>query len=103
MSVGIYAAEKKKPQDVYVTAALHFKYAPIEKDEMKYSVDYDALCAEVRRVVSSRHYELIENLALCIAEALKKFAKCQKVTVRIDKPLAARTNNAETIYVSVEI
>lgn len=103
MSVGIYAAEKKKPQDVFVTAKLFFKSAPIEKDEMKYSVDYDALSGEIRRVVALRHYELIENLALHIAEALKKFAKSQKVSVRIDKPLAARKNAAETIYVAVEI
>lgn len=103
MSVGIYAAEKKKPQYVFVTAKLFFKSAPIEKDEMKYSVDYDALSGEIRRVVALRHYELIENLALHIGEALKKFAKCEKASVRIDKPLAARKNAAETIYVAVEI
>jgi len=101
MSVGIYDAEKKKPQDVFVSAKLFFKAAPVEKDEMKFSVDYDALSAEIRRVVALRHYELIENLALKIGEALKKFARCQSVTVRIDKPLAARKNAAETIYVSV--
>ena len=103
MSVGIYDAEKKKPQDVFVTAKLFFRAAPIEKDEMKYSVDYDALSAEIRRVVALRHYELIENLALHIGEALKKFAKCQTVNIRIDKPLAARKNAAETIYVAVNI
>lgn len=103
MSVGIYDAEKKKPQDVFVTAKLFFRAAPIEKDEMKYSVDYDALSAEIRRMVALRHYELIENLALHIGEALKKFAKCQTVNIRIDKPLAARKNAAETIYVAVNI
>lgn len=101
MSVGIYAAEKKKYQTVFVSVYLKFDKAPVEKDEMRYSIDYDVISAEIRRIAAARHYELIENLAYTIGKGLKALAKCQDVKVRIDKPLAAQKNSAETIYVLV--
>ena len=103
MSVGIYAGEKRKLQEVFVTAHLYFAKAPVEKDAMEHSVDYDKLSETIRAVAAERHYELIENLAYHTGEALKKVAHCDRVSVRIDKPLAARKNSAETIYVSVEV
>jgi dihydroneopterin aldolase len=103
VSVGIYSAEKKKKQDLFVTAELFFDDAPIHIDAMEKSVDYDVLCDEIKRVAALRHYELIENLALHIAQHLKITAKCKKAGVRIDKPLAADKNGAKTIFVVIEV
>lgn len=102
-SVGIYAGEKKKKQVIYVSAALFFRHARYHIDKMESSVDYDLLCAEIRKVAALRHYELIENLAFHTARALKKLSHCDRVEIRIDKPLAARKNRAQNISVSVEL
>ncbi len=101
VSVGIYSFEKKKKQDLYISAELSFADSKINRDAMENSVDYDRLSDEIRRVAGARHYELIENLALHLGEALKKMASADSVEIRIDKPLAAKKNQAETIYVVV--
>lgn len=102
-SVGIYANEKKKKQAIYISAMLFFRHADYHIDKMASSVDYDLLCAEIRKVAALRHYELIENLALHIARALKTVSRCHRVEIRIDKPLAARKNRAQNISISVEL
>ncbi len=102
LSVGIYDSEKRKSQMVYISARLILKRRRYDIDEMKNSVDYDLLCAEIKRVAAARHYELIENLALHAGQALKRLADAESVQVRIDKPLAARKNVAETIFVLVD-
>lgn len=102
-SVGIYAAEKRKKQRLWISTTLFFKNAEYHRDEMAASVDYDRLCDEIKRVAALRHYELIENMALNIGQALKALADCDTVEIRIDKPLAARKNGAQSIYVIVDI
>lgn len=102
LSVGIYDAEKRKPQTVYVSARLIVSGTRYDIDDMKNSVDYDLLCNEIKRVAALRHYELIENLALQTGIALKHLAKAKTVQVRIDKPLAAAKNKSDTIYVIVD-
>jgi len=101
-SVGIYTAEKTGKQDIFVSAELFFSDSKIDIDDMKQSSDYDTLCDEIKRVISLRHYELIENMALHVGQGLKKISGCTRASVRIDKPLAANKNGAETIYVVVE-
>lgn len=102
-SVGIYAGEKEEKQTIFVSAVLWFSHLHIDIDEMQQSVDYDKLSDKIRAVAASRHYELIENLALHIAQGLKTMAGAEKVSIRIDKPLAANKNEAESIYVVVEV
>jgi 7,8-dihydroneopterin aldolase/epimerase/oxygenase len=102
-SVGIYSAEKQEKQHIFVSAKLFFDSAPVEIDDMKHSVDYDTLSAEIRRIIALRHYELIENIALHVGQGLKSFSGCSRVSTRIDKPLAAAKNDAQTIYVIVEV
>jgi len=102
-SVGIYAAEKKKKQFLWISAVLNYRHVDYHIDDMSSSIDYDLLCSEIRRVAALRHYELIENLAHHIGQALRKTAQCDSVEIRIDKPLAARKNNAQSIWVVVDV
>ncbi len=102
-SVGIYPTEKQKLQNLFISATLTLKNRPIDIDTMASSVDYDALCDKIRETVKKRHYELIENLALTIAVTLKDASQANAVKVRIDKPLAAKKNCAESIYTIVEV
>jgi len=101
-SVGIYAGEKKKKQLLWISAVLSYRHVGYHIDDMSSSMDYDILCNEIRRIAALRHYELIENLALHAGQALKKLARCDSVEIRIDKPLAARKNSAQSIWVVVE-
>lgn len=100
-SVGIYSGEKKKKQLLWISAVLNYRHAGYHVDDMSASMDYDILCNEIRRVAALRHYELIENLALHIGRALKNLSHCDTVEIRIDKPLAARKNKAQSIWVIV--
>ncbi|MCX7632009.1 MAG: dihydroneopterin aldolase [Turneriella sp.] len=102
-SVGIYPDEKKRKQLLWISAELDAPQADCTSDTMAASVDYDRICSEIRRVATLRHYQLIENLAYHIGVALQKLSASQKVCVRIDKPLAARKNRAQTIAVEVAI
>lgn len=102
-SVGIYPAEKRKLQKLFISATLTIKNKPINIDAMASSVDYDALCGIIRETVEKRHYELIENLALTIALTLKDESQASTVKVCIEKPLAAQKNGAESIYAVVEV
>lgn len=102
-SVGIYTGEKKKKQLLWISAALSYRHAGYHVDDISASMDYDLLCNEIKRVAGLRHYELIENLALHTGQALKKLAQCDSVEVRIDKPLAARKNGAQSIWVVVAV
>lgn len=102
-SVGIYAGEKHEKQAIFVSAELSFSDTRIDIDDMKQSVDYDLLSDKIRSIAAERHYELIENLALNIGKGLKEFAGAARVSIRIDKPLAANKNEAESIYVVVEV
>jgi dihydroneopterin aldolase len=102
LSVGIYDSEKRKRQVVHISATLILHGRRYDIDDMKNSVDYDVLCAEIKAVAAARHYELIENLALHIGRSLKTLADAKSVQIRIDKPLAARKNGAETICVIVD-
>jgi FolB domain-containing protein len=102
-SVGIYKSEKQKRQIIFISVELTFDTIDVTIDDMQQSVDYDEISAEIRRMAGLRHYELIENLAWCIGTTLKTFSKCLTASVRIDKPLAARKNRAETIAVTLEV
>lgn len=103
VSVGIYDAEKQARQDIIVSAQLSIADSQCAIDDMRHSIDYDHISDEIKRVAQVRHYELIENMALHIAQALKALARADKVTVRIDKPLAAEKNGAKTIYVELTV
>ena len=53
------------------------------------TIDYDQVVETTKRIVSKRHYRLIETLAETLASALKEqFAQLESVQIRLVKPLA---------------
>lgn len=102
-SVGIYDFEKSAQQDIFISAYLFFNDSTIDVDSMASSHDYDVLSNAIKSTVAARHYELIENMALCVAKDLKKICNAARVQVKIEKPLAAEKNSAQNIFVEIEI
>jgi dihydroneopterin aldolase len=84
--VGVPRAERAKPQRL----ALNISFWPVADlrdlhDAVKRTVDYSALCQEIKRFVAEQSPRLIETLANQIAaHLLRKFA-IRKVSVEILK------------------
>lgn len=59
-------------------------------DDLSKTVDYAAVCEEVRRVVGKSRYQLIESLAECVVQTCLGFSGVKAVRVTLDKPGAIR-------------
>lgn len=69
--VGVTEEERAQPQRIAVSLVLQPQNAfGSVKDELKGTVDYAALCAEIRQFVSNRQLKLIETLAHEMAQHL---------------------------------
>ena len=61
--------------------------AAAERDNLKQTVDYEALYALIQKVVTVKRYYLLESLAKTIAQGiLTAFTPVAVVTVRVRKP-----------------
>ena len=85
VSVGAYAHERGKPQDVRfnveVTAARPMRPAA----DMRHVLSYDLIMDAIRLVVAREHMALVEALAERIAEFLLAHPRVVSVTVRVEK------------------
>jgi dihydroneopterin aldolase len=85
VSIGAYAHERGKPQDVRfnveVTAARPIRPAA----DMRHVLSYDLIMDAIRLVVAREHIALVEALAERIAEFLLAHPRVVSVTVRVEK------------------
>ncbi len=57
-----------------------------EKDNLKYTINYDEVYHFIENIVHSKKYYLIETIATVIAdELLKQYPKIHKINVRVRK------------------
>jgi dihydroneopterin aldolase len=70
--------------DIEITADLS---SAMQNDNLKRTIDYEAVYAFAREIVTAKKYFLIEALANTIAQGiLKRFTSADSVTVRVRKP-----------------
>lgn len=70
--------------DIEITADLS---SAMQNDNLKRTIDYEAVYALVREIVTAKKYFLIEALANTITQGiLKRFTAADSVTVRLRKP-----------------
>ena len=82
--IGIYAWEKKHPQQVIVDISISLKKMTKEL-KLENSVDYSQICQDLK-CYEHLSFDLIENLAWHIAHAIKSnYANCQAVQISITK------------------
>ncbi|MCC7383013.1 MAG: dihydroneopterin aldolase [Deltaproteobacteria bacterium] len=88
-SIGVYPHERTFHQrlmiDIAVDADLHGAAA---SDDVRQTVDYDRLAAIARDVATDQHHQLIETVAVRIAERVLEAlgARVAAVEVRVAKP-----------------
>ena len=82
--VGIYAAEKKKPQTINVKFRAVFRRGATKT--IKDVVSYETAVVDIRGIVARKHYDLLESLADTIIKHFFKNPRIRRVEVSIEKP-----------------
>jgi dihydroneopterin aldolase len=97
--IGVPAEERAQPQRLTVSMILqpHRSFANLG-DNLARTIDYAAVCAEVRRFVSARQDKLIETLADEMAEHLLRHFAIAQVELELRKFVLP-----ETRYVAVRL
>ncbi|HSG86108.1 MAG TPA: dihydroneopterin aldolase [Candidatus Limnocylindrales bacterium] len=84
---GVEAAERAAPQPFQVDVELLLDLAPAGRDDdLERTADYAAVDREVRRVVTTTSFRLVEALAEAIAKALLAGFPAEEAIVRVTKP-----------------
>lgn len=100
--VGVTEAERRHPQEIAVDLTLHLSLAAAAAtDDLRRTVDYEAVCAAVTDVAAARPYHLIETIAGAIADEVLGTFDVEEVEVRVRKPGALRARDVP--YAAVEI
>ncbi len=100
---GVLESEKKEGQDFLVSTKVRLDYEDtFGTDDLSDTVSYAELAKEVESFAKSRKYNLIETLALKLADnLLDTFEDLREVEITIKKPKAPM--NAEFDYVGVTV
>lgn len=86
---GVLPHERRDGQDFVVDVALEADIAEaVDTDEIAATVDYSAVANAVAAVVSGEPFDLIEKLAVEIAETCLRFDRVLSVDVTVHKPQA---------------
>ncbi len=84
--VGVYDAEREKPQRLLVSVEMASDVATAAvKDDLRWSIDYDAVCKRIESIGKERSWNLIETLAVEIAEAIMREFAPMSVIVEVKK------------------
>ena len=80
------AEEQERPQPFQVDLELFVDLATAgATDVLADTVDYGAICDQVREAVASEHHQLLERLAQRIAEICRTDPRVQAVVVEVRK------------------
>ncbi|HEY8199851.1 MAG TPA: dihydroneopterin aldolase [Actinomycetota bacterium] len=100
---GVLPHEKERGQwfVLDVTARLDLAGAGRD-DDLAQTVDYGVLAREVRTIVESERYDLIEALAERVAAAVLERPAAQSATVRVAKPCPPMGVDVSSVWVEIE-
>ncbi len=100
---GVLTHEQEKAQVFRVDATVFSDFGPAaESDDLSDTLDYSMLAMEVREVVGSESYKLIETVATRVSEALMSHPQVTRSIVTIHKPDAPMDVVFEDVSVTVE-
>ncbi|MCX8506845.1 MAG: dihydroneopterin aldolase [Alphaproteobacteria bacterium] len=90
-SIGIYPAERQNRQDILVSVGLSVAPELAEKlPDFVHSIDhlpsYEHVVTVIKKLVAERHIDLVESLAIEIAEHVLQDPRISSVEVRVAKP-----------------
>lgn len=99
---GVHDFEKERGQWFVLDVSAGLDLAPAARDDdLAKTVDYGALAREVRGIVESERYDLLESLAERVAAAVLERPGVTSATVRVAKP--SPPMDVEVSSVGVEI
>jgi dihydroneopterin aldolase len=94
--------ERDTPQPFVVDVEVSGDLAPAAAaDSIDSTIDYGAIVKEVRDVIETESYELLEAIAEAVAARVISMG-ANSVRVRVSKPRAAETIGVEEIAISLE-
>lgn len=98
---GVYDFEQEYGQrfEVDLDLVTDFSQA-ISTDCLEQALDYVAIYNDVKQIVETQHYQLLESLCAKITEAVLSYAEVQQVTVKVRKPAAAIGGALDYVQVS---
>ena len=85
-SIGIYDWEKNSAREIIINVemVLNDESSTITGNILD-TVDYDAITIEIKKIVNSKHFSLIEELVKAILDLIMQNDKVLKCKVEIDK------------------
>jgi len=99
-SLGVHPHEQKRPQRVRINVELMAHETLTARDELKDVVCYETIVDTIKRIVSGGHVNLVETLALQIADSCLEDPRVVSAKVRVEKPEAIR--EAATVGIEIE-
>jgi len=97
---GIHAREKEQGQDFLFDVELDVGERGVT-DRLEDAVDYREVALAVQRVSDARSYDLLEALAVAVAEELLNRFGAERARVRVEKPAVKPGGLEGTAAVSV--
>ena len=85
-AIGVTEAERAKPQRLLITLELFHNFKAVAAtDNLSETIDYDVVCQALLRFGEGRHWQLIETLAVDIAEMVLEEFRPSAVEVEVKK------------------
>jgi len=92
--VGVPDAERAEPQRLLLTLELTTDFtAAAAKDDLRWSIDYELICRRLREFGERRSWQLIETVAVELAEVILREFKPLAVQLEIKKFILPRTRH----------
>lgn len=92
--VGVPAQERAKPQRLLITIGLEKNFAAAaHKDDLRDTIDYDALSSRVAAFGRDRSWKLLEKLAVDVADMILCEFKPARVSVEVKKFILPQTRH----------
>lgn len=95
---GVYPAEKQNKQKFVIDVKLTLNRSSLA-DELNSTIDYAELTSEIRNLVATTEFELIETLARSVADLCLSNLEVASAKVKVSKPEAAKLLGIENVAV----
>ena len=102
--VGITETERSKPQRLLVSVEMQRDFkAAAASDTIDQTTDYFAVCQKLLTFGDDCHWQLIETLAVDIADMLAEEFAAKRITVEVKKFVIPQTRHVAVRYSRPEI
>lgn len=101
---GVFEEETKLGQPFYISAELYLDtWEAAHGDRLEASVDYGAVCHEIKACMENRTFKLIEGAAAFLCEhLLETYPLVRGIRIKLEKPQAPIGLPFETVWVEME-